>query len=84
MSRERSAWDRTRLRIRRAVAGAKPRVCPVCLTSVRDEDAIGLIGDRIGDAECVLVSWIGSGVEPRDALSGDELRDALSAAGRSR
>jgi hypothetical protein len=68
----------------RAVAGAKPRVCPVCLTSVRDEDAIGLIGDTIGHAECVLVSWVGCGDAPHDVLSGDELRDVLSAAGRSR
>jgi hypothetical protein len=84
MAGARSAWERIRLAMWRAVVEGKRRVCPMCLTSVGDEDAIGLVGEVIGHAECALVRWIRSGHEPRDALSGDELYDAISAAGRSR
>jgi hypothetical protein len=84
MAGARVARESIRLIMWPAFRAAEPRVCPVCLTSVQDEDAVGLVGDRVGHAECVLVRWIGSGDELRDALSGGALGDALPAAGRSR
>jgi hypothetical protein len=33
--------------------------CPICGLSVRGDDAIGLVGSRLGHAECALARWSG-------------------------